>query len=63
MSVESTALRIADRAGFKEFADARALGYDTLHALVRSWRTYDEVYALAMAPDRPAVWPRGSEPR
>lgn len=63
MSMESVAQKIAGRCSLQELANARALGFDGVDAYVRSWRVLDEVYAAAFQPDRPAVWPRGSEPR
>lgn len=63
MSAESVAQRVAGKCSLKELAAARALGYDGIDAYIRCWRVLDEVYALARAPDRPAIWPRGSEPR
>lgn len=63
MSAESVAQIVAAKASFKELAAARALGYDAIGAYIRCWRVLDETYALAHAPDKPATWPRGSEPR
>jgi len=63
MSAESVAQIVAGKTSLKELAAARALGYDTIDALISSWRTLDAVYALAHSEHRPAVWPRGSEPR
>lgn len=63
MSAESIAQRIAGKASLKELTAARALGFDGVDAYIRAWRVLDEVYGLCRAPDRPAVWPRGSEPR
>lgn len=63
MSAESVAQRIAGKCSLKELAAARALGFDGVDAYIRAWRVLDEVYSMAFAPDRAAVWPRGSEPR
>jgi hypothetical protein len=51
--------RIADR----EKAAARALGHDILDEVLLCWRAFDDVLNIAGAPDKPAVWPRGGEPR
>jgi hypothetical protein len=55
VSHETIAQRVAGKASLAELAAARALGYDGVDAYISAWRTLDAVYALAWAPDRPAV--------
>jgi len=58
---------VADRIAWAVFADerdaAQALGYRDASDLVSALRAAAGVLEIAAAPDRPAVWPRGSEPR
>ncbi len=56
-------IRIASMTSTDELLNARAVGEDWRSATLLSYRALDEVLDLASAPYRPAVWPRGSEPR
>lgn len=63
MSKETVAARVAAKMYFAELAAQRALGASGGDAYYFALKAMDAVYSAAFAPDRPAIWPRGSEPR
>lgn len=63
MSLKEVAMRTAAKTYFKELAVSRALGYSGIDAYCNAMRAQDAVYLAAFEPERPWVWPRGSEPR
>lgn len=63
MSIESVAARVAAKVYFAELAASRALGASGGDAYYFALKAMDAAYSAAFAQNRPAVWPRGSEPR
>lgn len=55
-ALQDFAYRISERAEYAELQVQRALGADWIDAYRASWRVMDEVYALVMEPERPAVY-------
>lgn len=56
-------LAIADRVYDAEKRACAALGHDAIDRATYSLGAFCGVLQIALAPDRPAVWPRGGEPR
>lgn len=54
--LQAFALRISERASYDELRVQRAFGEDWITAYGNAWRVMDEVYDLALAPDKPAVY-------
>lgn len=52
---QAFALQISERASYAELRVQRAFGADWMTAYGEAWRVMDEVYDLALAPDRAAV--------
>lgn len=63
MSMQELAARVAAKVYFQELAAQRALDAAGGDAYYFALKAMDAVYSAAFAPDRPAVWPKGSEPR
>jgi hypothetical protein len=63
MSRESIEMAIADKVYQGEKLNAAMLGHDRLELAMLSFGAFCGVYSLIIEPERPAVWPRGSEPR
>ncbi len=51
---QAFAYRVSEKAQYAELRVQRAFGEDWTTAYTEAWRIMDEVYDLAMAPDRPA---------
>ena len=56
-------IRIADKVFEGEWDMARMLGAGAREASESSLAAFNGVFDISGAPDKPAVWPRGSEPR
>lgn len=63
MSRSTVVNRIAEAVCKAERESSRALGCDVIDAMLSSWRAFDETFSRAYEPAKPAVWPKGSEPR
>lgn len=56
-------IRIAAAVYLDEMRAARQLGASHFDSSVSGLEALDGVLSISAAPDKPAVWPRGSEPR
>lgn len=54
--LEAFACRISISAQYDELRVQRAFGADWTEAYAAAWRVMHEVYALVVAPERPAVY-------
>lgn len=63
MGREAIETAIADRVYQAERVAAAMLGYDRGDGAMLALGAFCGVLEIARADDRPAVWPRGSEPR